>query len=431
MRKRGTLRAPAALAIPLLVLSFSAAPVLAEDLKGKFYVGGGLGVLVTNDNIRSNAALIVAPLGNDGAPFTGDQGEEVACTSNRVEVFCDPRPDDLIARQTTLDTSPQANLRIGYGLTSLISLEFSAGYFEGDISNLDVFTTKRIPISTNPTDPCLPSRSDPNFDFSNACDLRRLSGPRGIKEPITAGKLTEIPLELNALVRFRKDSNLNPYLGGGIGYLITDLEVSDNIDKLNERFEKLHLINTYDEFGPLGRSLIPQDLTGNAEFKHPAEVTVTDGFQWQFVGGMDYFFSDRFSLHFEAKYVLARDLPWSGEDDSHKIEIFFNGEDQINLYGFPEDMYHPNGNLKIFNQDGGLPNPSDPNTGLPYDCDPDNDGFDDFGKNVDYDGDGQFDKCYTKGVSGGSGDPEQTVVAQGGIIRLTNYTFGFGIKFHF
>jgi opacity protein-like surface antigen len=429
MKDKGNLRGPARAAIAaLMLLAFSGGPALAEDLKGKFYIGGNLGVLVTNDNIRNNAALIIAPLGDDGAPFTGDKGEEVSCDSGNIAVYCDPRPDDLIARQTAIETTFQGDIRFGYGLTSSLSLEFSAGYFEGNVNNLDVYTTKLVPISNNPLDPCL----DPSNPQAEPC---RLTSNKLVdfKTPITAGKITEIPLELNAIVRFRKDSNLNPYLGGGIGYLITSLEQSPEVDAMNKRFASLHLLNTSDEFGPNFGKVFSSSSDGNAAFLNPAEVTIDDGFQWQFTGGVDYFFNDWMSLQFEAKYVIARNLPWDGSSDAHTVKISFKGEDQINLFGYPEDMFRANGSVKVFTKAGGPPNPVDPASpsGMRFDCDIDNDGdiIDDLKK--DYDGDGNGpDQCYDP-APGVSGTLRQTTVAQGGSIDLTNFTFGFGLKFHF
>jgi opacity protein-like surface antigen len=427
MRRDGLLRVPVALmAVPavLAVLVMSADLVSAEDLKGKFYVGGGLGYLLTTDSIRNNAALIVAPLGRDGAPFTGDRGEEVSCETTRLDVFCDPRPDDLIARETQVEQTIALNGRVGYGLTSHFSVELSVGYFKGDLKNMDVYTSKWVPEGANPFDPCAHIQA-----LDGTCELTFVRLHQ-IKEPMTAAEITEIPLELNGIVRFRKDSNFNPYLGGGVGYLHTDLEVDESIDELNERFESLHLIQTSDEFGGNFGTVFSEDGDGNAAFLNPAKVTIEDGFQWQFVGGADYFFNDRFSVHFEAKYVLAQALPWASGDDAHSVKISFQGEDQINLRGFPEDMFREDGSVKVFYKNAVAPNPFDP-SGTRYDCDVDGDAkitAADLAQ--DYDGNGSIDQCWNP-APGVTDAPTQTVVAQGGTIRLTAFTFGFGVKFHF
>jgi opacity protein-like surface antigen len=436
MRRSGFPISPAAPAIVVLTLVMGAGAASAEDLKGKFYIGGGLGVLVTDDNIRNNAALIIAPLGDDGAPFTGDKGEEVSCDTASTSVYCDPRPDDLIARESQIQTSYVADFRVGYGLTSALSLEFSAGWFEGDINNMDVYTTKRVPVTSNPTDPCLTAGVDVDGDGNaDPCNLTNLKDI-DYKSPISAGTITQIPLELNALVRFRKDSNFNPYVGGGIGYLITELDVSQDVDDLNQRMQALHLTSTSDEFGPSFGQVFSFDADGNAEFNLPAEVTVEDGFQWQFLGGLDYFFNDRISMHFEAKYILAKTTPWADEEDSHRVRISLGGEDQVNLEGFPEDMFRKDGTVKIFMRTNDPPNPldlvTDPSGNTRFTCDFNRNGVIDANdlNGKDYDGNGSRDQCFNP-ASGTTGEVGQTVVVQGGTIELTNYTFGFGVKFHF
>jgi len=86
------------------------------------------------------------------------------------------------------------------------------------------------------------------------------------------------------------------------------------------------------------------------------------------------------------------------------------------------------------------PNPVDPNSPgmvFRFDCDVDNDGdiIDDLGK--DYNGDGTHgdprtdpDACYRAGP-GQQGLTTETIVAQGGIIHLTHFNFGLGLRFHF
>src|SRR5262249_9586686 len=142
-------RVAAGVALAALLLVGGAGTARAEDVKGKWYIGTNLAALVTTDNIRSNAALIIAPLGPDGAPFTGDKGEEISCDSSSGMVYCDPRPDDLLSRQTQLQQTLKLDMHVGYGLTSNVSLQLDTGYYNGNINNFDVFTTKVVPFSAN------------------------------------------------------------------------------------------------------------------------------------------------------------------------------------------------------------------------------------------------------------------------------------------
>jgi outer membrane protein W len=403
-----------------LIFAAVTGTALAEDVKGKFYFGANLAVLVTTDNIRSNAALIIAPLGNDGAPFTGDKGEVISCDTGRSDVFCDPRPDNLLSRQTQLQQTTKLDGHIGYGLTSNFSIQLDTGYYKGDVTNFDVFTTKVVPFrAPNSMDPC-GSITDPNhvfpgFKLGESCEFFAAK-TRNLSQPIKAGQVTEIPLIVNGIVRFRKDSNFNPYIGAGVGYLFTGLTASSAVPQLNSRLEKLHLISATDEFGAnFGKVLTTPDGDGNAIFNLPVSVKVDQGFEWQVVGGGEYFFNDRMSLVFDARYVVA----------GQQVTISMNGQDQVDLTSFTEDLFRPDGTLKIYTASDTAPNPIiDPNVSSNrFVCD-----FKTARPPRDYNGDGKLDACY-----GGSGfvKPTETIVVQGGRIRLSNFNFGFGIRFHF
>jgi outer membrane protein W len=400
---------------------------LAEDVKGKWYFGGNLGVLVTTDNVRSNAALIIAPLGADGAPFTGDKGELVSCQVGRQDTYCDPRPDELLSRQTMLQQTLKLDGTIGYGLTSSVSVQLDTGYYKGNIQNFDVYTVKDVPISRNPLDVCL------QLGQNKPCALTGVKR-KDLSEPITAGAVTEIPVMVSGIVRFRKDSNFNPYLGAGLGYSFNSLSVDPAVNELNQRLASLHVIQVTDEFGPnYGRILTRDpntgfplaDVNGGARFNHYATVALEDGFQWQVVSGAEYFFNDRMSVLFDAKYVLA----------NQNISINMQGEDQIDIDLYTEDLYRPDGSLRVFkNGNSAAPNPFDPNTpGFRFFC-----GLTKPPPPSDYDGDGQLDACFIPDFS----DPElrrdpskaglrERLIVQGGNIRMSNFAFAFGIRFHF
>lgn len=430
-RTRGALLRTSAV---LAVAAAATAVVTAEDIKGKWYFGGNLGLLVTTDNIRSNAALIISPLGPDGAPFTGDKGEEVSCVSdpNRPTssgVFCDPRPDELLARQTQLEQTWKIDGTIGYGLTSNFSIQLDTGYYKGDIKNFDIFTRARVPTSLdtgpNSSDPCLMvGQKDP-------CYLTTVKQTE-VRQPITAGTVTQIPLMLSGIVRFRKDSNFNPYLGLGAGYLYNDLKQDAAVDELNDRLGKLHIISYTDEFGPaFGRTLSTDpntglpvtDNSGNVHFSHFATVSVDSGFQWQAVAGAEYFFNDRMSMLFDARYIFS---------NANEISILMGGEDQIDINAYSEDLYRKDGSLRIFTGLPVPPNPViDPNASpVQYYTCKDSGGQIIFPPH-DYDHDGHADDACFVPAPGVNPDSKQQVVVQGGNIRLSAFTFAVGIRFHF
>ena len=58
--------------------------------------------------------------------------------------------------------------------------------------------------------------------------------------------------QLSGLIRFRPDSPFAPYVGGGIGYIFTDLENSSQFDQLNVDINRLQLSDINPPFGSDG-----------------------------------------------------------------------------------------------------------------------------------------------------------------------------------
>src|SRR5262249_20192393 len=133
----------ACLAVPL--------PAHAEDLEGRWYAGGHLSFLSTTDGIRSNAEIILGPFGDDGVPFTGDPNEQLNCSLSVT--FCDPRPNDLLGRESSIEETFAYDLTAGFGFTKRLSLQLDAAYFKGDVGPVQVFLSDHFPVATNPVDP--------------------------------------------------------------------------------------------------------------------------------------------------------------------------------------------------------------------------------------------------------------------------------------
>jgi hypothetical protein len=402
-------------------------PVQAEDLKGRWYFGGNLSFLSTTDSVRSNAQIIIGPLGDDGIPFTGDPNEEQGCTTQSAQSFCDPRPDDLLARETTIEETFKYDLTAGYGLTSWLSLQLDASYFKGNVGPVDTFLRDHFPISTNPADPT----------------SLNVFKDRETVIPVQAGELTEMPVSLTAVIRFRKDSPLNPYVGVGAGMIFANLDRSSDVDELNARINDMRIRGVADEFNrdivPIAFASLKAD--GNVPFRWPLVVSVDDAFEWHLTAGAEYFFNDKFSLVFDARYTFA-------DQDVH---MDLGGEDQIDLVIFSEKIFRPDGSLQVFAPMGVAPNTlcsdtnyeglgcdpvqrpvsqrvnpqgKDPNTGtVRFTCP----------TVADFDKDGHVDQCYGTNVAPstmGFTDPRGDLVVQGGKIGLTAFSIAVGMRFH-
>ena len=201
--------------VVLAGLGLSISTAHAEDVRGRWSFGLGVGFLSTLDDIRNNAAVL--ELVDPGLGFPDDIADD-----NPVEGSIDLRNDDLLGRETEIEERQVYTMTIGYGLTSWLSLQVDLGYYEGNVSNLD---TLRI------------SRRYADTDFDNTFklgDSDPLSTPlRDSSVPIGIGNLEQIPVMVSAVVRFRKDSAFNPILGVGVGWIFTDFNESDAFRDMN------------------------------------------------------------------------------------------------------------------------------------------------------------------------------------------------------
>jgi len=196
----------------LAALAALCLPAQAEDTRGRWSIGLSGGILSTKDDIRSNASSLLL---EEHGVFNDFSDDVLVGGSD------DNRQDDLLGRETSIQERQKFGLSIGYGLTSWLTLQFDAGYYRGDVSNLDTFRVGQRYI-------------DPDGDGFQNDDLVTTPFHDG-SEPISAGRLEQIPVSFSAVFRFRKDSPFNPILGAGVGMIFTDFEQSDDLQDLNNR----------------------------------------------------------------------------------------------------------------------------------------------------------------------------------------------------
>lgn len=416
--------------VPCLSISLA----LADTPDRRWYFGGGVSYLSSTDFIRNNAAIInTEQFGDDGVPFTGDPGELTACSPNpgmffpEQDPFCDPRPDDLLAREASIEEAYKFDLTVGLQLTRSFGLHLDAGYFEGEVGPIDVYHAETIPVF--------------NAGLPIGLTDRRAS------TPIAAGDLTEIPISLTAVLRFRNRKPLRPYLALGGGMILTDLEVNDSeIEDLRARVDAMRVIGFGNEWGneltdPMFINTIDQE-DGKVPFRLPLNVEVEDSLSWHIGAGAEYFFNERFSVVVDARYVFA----------DQEVVIDLGGEDQIDIVYWPSEMFHPDGSQRIFfnqpiapnppciidpfmfgcfewekgdrmNPEGLRVNPKNPDEPLSGVTCP---AVDDFDRNR------QEDVCYKIGAMSPSGHvlPTGMTVIQGGSIDLTAFSIGVSFRFH-
>jgi hypothetical protein len=137
---------------------------------------------------------------------------------------------------------------------------------------------------------------------------------------VPAGEMTQIPVQLSALARFRPRANLNPYIGGGAGYTVIGFDSSPELDQLS--------INMDRAVGGLARLsnsingvIAPTKPTSGFSDLSGAQVDARDTFTWHLAGGMEYSFKRKWATYVDLRYVFA----------SRAFRIGFNGSESLGL----------------------------------------------------------------------------------------------------
>jgi outer membrane protein W len=369
--------------VALVLLWGAATGVQAENVKGRWHLGGGLSFTSTTDDIRSNAAVIV--FGNPGADGIPDSGDEAI-------LFEDRRPDDLLSRETTIEEGLQLDFNASYGVTDWLSLQLDVGWYAGDVVQLDTYVTTSYPQDIN---------GDGFINTAEVNDTFQQS------QPIDGGELTQIPVTLSAVFRFRRDSPLNPYVGAGLGYIFTDISTSSDLRARDELLAdaNLRFFLGPDETGPVLENFPEWDgLT----------LDIDDTYEFHLMAGAEYFFNSHLSMYFNARYNFVNDdlvVNVSGYD-SQLTAVYDSLQDTL---PFCTDI-----SFDTWTSDPVLPRTPGPDGQVDWA---------DFGTNRDFTpgSTGLRDSC-RPGTGTRTSD---TILIQGGDINLSALNVGLGLRWYF
>src|SRR5688572_22138212 len=199
------------LSLTAVVCVVSMTDAHAEDTKGKWQFGFGISYFSTTDYIRSNADIAISDgtIGAQGIPPT----------------FPDERPDINILNKPTIQDDFKLDFNVSYGLTRWLALEMAAGYQRSPVGDIEFYTRDQTVEVTPPAagvSLCGPSQNGACWGYTRTLphDVRTNSF-------LPIGELTEIPVQLSGLIRFRPESPLDPYIGLGVGYIFTNLETGE------------------------------------------------------------------------------------------------------------------------------------------------------------------------------------------------------------
>lgn len=328
----------AALAVGLLL---AATRARAEDTRKKWQLGGGISYWSTIDDIRSNSTTAFAPV------------DPTQAGTLPAIIFSDPRPDANELNQPTIQDGWKMDVNASFGFTRWFSLQLGASYYKGPVGNIEFYSEDRhIPIVA-----LLPTTQNPQ-DGSADCSVEQClamtvgTGSLTYRNAfLPVGELTEVPVQITGMVRFRPESPFDPYLGGGVGYIFTGLDTSQSnistpltITASNYTGNNHQVVmQNFDDVTDFTNGLIVSSIQSGARgirtFPDPdnplpglaliqqfggvpiagLSATVNDAPEVHLMGGFDYYFTSHLSIYVDGRYLWARS----------KVEVRIDDQNQV------------------------------------------------------------------------------------------------------
>lgn len=305
-------------AIALVCSAIALRPAGAEDTKGKWQLGFGLSYYSTIDYIRSNSDIAIA------SSVAGDTSGLPGVTS------VDDRPDENMLNQPSIRDNFKLDFNASYGLTRWLALEVQAGYMKSDVGNIEFYIDNKTVAygGDGPT----PGATLCGPDGKQQCYLYQKNDTGSVKSNtfLPVGTITEVPLMLSGLVRFRPESPLDPYVGAGFGYVYASLTTGSEFNSRAAEVEGLHVTAASEgEFTDSGRadktSAEPGFTPG------PLQATVNSGFEYHIVGGVDYYINDHISMYVDARYVWSNTEINITTDGAHQVRFAASDPGKLQL----------------------------------------------------------------------------------------------------
>jgi opacity protein-like surface antigen len=302
----------AILALMLLACIIPVGMLRAEDTKGKWQIGFGLSYYSTVDYIRSNSDIAIA----------FQTATETGTLPGIASV--DERPDENMLNQPSISDNFKLDFNASYGLTRWLAMEIQAGFMKSNVGNIEYYYSKaEVAYGGDATVAGQARLCGPNGD--QACYQYNLNTPGATASNtfLPVGEITEVPIMLSGLVRFRPESPLDPYLGAGFGYILANLKTGSEFNARAAEVASLHV--TVASEGEWTDSIRHDKVAPPPGFTPaPLQATVNSGFEYHLVGGVDYYINDHMSVYVDARYV------WSNTE----VNITIDGAHQVRLGDF-------------------------------------------------------------------------------------------------
>ncbi len=288
-----------------------ASRAIAEDTKGKWQFGFGLSYYSTVDYIRSNADLAIASVERQPDGSLANVGST------------DDRPDINLVNQASVRDDFKVDFNASYGLTRWLALEAAGSYMKAPVGNIEFYVKDRRQEITAQTDSKVPSCGP---DLTSDCwEWQPTQAFDLISNTfVPVGTVTEIPIHLSTLIRFRPESPFDPYIGIGGGYILTKLETGEEFNQVKEFFGDPNFRVTIGDEGEFNVNTRCRRESGQGctDFHPgPLEANLKNAWEWHAIGGVDYYMSDRFSVYVDARYTWTSGAIDIRTDDAHQVRF--------------------------------------------------------------------------------------------------------------
>jgi outer membrane protein W len=311
MSRAGFRRAVSFVVLVLAAALLAVHPALAEDTKGKWQFGFGFTYFATSDYIRSNSDIAIA---------TATAGNS---TGLPPVTSVDPRPDQNMLNEPTVHDDFRFDVKASYGLTRWLAVEVLAGYMTTTVGNIEYYYEDQqisyqgpgALVSNAPF--CGPNQDQQCFDYKTNAPSTTI---HNLFVPV--GTITEKPLQLSALVRFRPESPLDPYIGLGIGYLFTDLKTGDEFNAKSQDISNLIVSSASEGEYTDSNKATKLPAFGQPGFQvAPMMATVSSGMTWHAIGGVDYFLNQHVAFFLDARFTWTDAAVNITTDGAHQVQL--------------------------------------------------------------------------------------------------------------
>ena len=258
-------------AIAVLAAVTFSFPAMAEDVEKKWRVSVAIGGYNALDEAISNSANTLAVI--DRVKF--NEGKR-----DLVDFYADPRDDNAAFGALDVRSGTLGTLAVQYALTKTFLIEATVGYQTSDVGNIEVSAE----FSGDP-----PPIEEVNFNFTTF--------------HINAGELTRIPLQLNAVFRFRPRAKFNPYISAGIGYAIVGFEPSEEFNRLSLDIDRQIGIECQLSSSFAARPTMP--CRGAVRGMDGFEVVADDSFEYKIGIGGEVTVKRKMAVFVDLHYVNA------------------------------------------------------------------------------------------------------------------------------